>query len=185
MHSVSACERYFLILPTWVTKVTYLFCNRINFGISSFGCFLVLRKLLFVSFCVVVWVLFSVFSIFCITSLVSATPRNHPSFVKFSTIPPAMGEEIESNSRGMPGPTPLRLNIDRCITKVWRLNCAKAEALTDTIQSMLHRLSTLCCGIYDFFRGVAVLGIFKFPPVIPEELNNAFIKNLLCRAEAF
>ena len=39
--------------------------------------FLVLRKLLFVSFCVVVWVLFSVFSIFCITSLVSATPRNH------------------------------------------------------------------------------------------------------------
>ena len=41
------------------------------------GCFLVLRKLLFVSFCVVVWVLFSVFSIFCITSLVSATPRNH------------------------------------------------------------------------------------------------------------
>ena len=42
------------------------------------GCFLVLRKLLFVSFCVVVWVLFSVFSIFCITSLVSATPRNHP-----------------------------------------------------------------------------------------------------------
>ena len=42
------------------------------------GCFLVLRKLLLVSFCVVVWVLFSVFSIFCITSLVSATPRNHP-----------------------------------------------------------------------------------------------------------
>ena len=41
------------------------------------GCFLVLRKLVFVSFCVVVWVLFSVFSIFCITSLVSATPRNH------------------------------------------------------------------------------------------------------------
>ena len=32
---------------------------------------------MFVSFCVVVWVLFSVFSIFCITSLVSATPRNH------------------------------------------------------------------------------------------------------------
>ena len=45
-----------------------------------FGCFLVLRKLLFVSFCVVVWVLFSVFSIFCITSLVSATPRNHHCF---------------------------------------------------------------------------------------------------------
>ena len=45
------------------------------------GCFLVLRKLLFVSFCVVVWVLFSVFSIFCITSLVSATPRNHPGKV--------------------------------------------------------------------------------------------------------
>ena len=41
------------------------------------GCFLVLRKLLSVRFCVVVWVLFSVFSIFCITSLVSATPRNH------------------------------------------------------------------------------------------------------------
>ena len=41
------------------------------------GCFLVLQKLLLVSFCVVVWVLFSVFSIFCITSLVSATPRNH------------------------------------------------------------------------------------------------------------
>ena len=48
--------------------------------IPFFGCFLVLRKLLFVSFCVVVWVLFSVFSIFCITSLVSATPRNHPFF---------------------------------------------------------------------------------------------------------
>ena len=36
-----------------------------------------LRKLLFVSFCVVVWVLFSVFSIFCITSLVSAK-NPHP-----------------------------------------------------------------------------------------------------------
>ena len=35
---------------------------------------------MFVSFCVVVWVLFSVFSIFCITSLVSATPRNHQFF---------------------------------------------------------------------------------------------------------
>ena len=46
-------------------------------GQEKEGCFLVLRKLLFVSFCVVVWVLFSVFSIFCITSLVSATPRNH------------------------------------------------------------------------------------------------------------
>ena len=45
--------------------------------VGILGCFLVLRKLLFVSFCVVVWVLFSVFSIFCITSLVSATPRNH------------------------------------------------------------------------------------------------------------
>ena len=45
--------------------------------VKKLGCFLVLRKLLFVSFCVVVWVLFSVFSIFCITSLVSATPRNH------------------------------------------------------------------------------------------------------------
>ena len=50
---------------------------------AYFGCFLVLRKLLFVSFCVVVWVLFSVFSIFCITSLVSATPRNHPYFNKY------------------------------------------------------------------------------------------------------
>ena len=49
-------------------------------AMANFGCFLVLRKLLFVSFCVVVWVLFSVFSIFCITSLVSATPRNHPNF---------------------------------------------------------------------------------------------------------
>ena len=49
-------------------------------SLTIFGCFLVLRKLLFVSFCVVVWVLFSVFSIFCITSLVSATPRNHPIF---------------------------------------------------------------------------------------------------------
>ena len=47
------------------------------------GCFLVLRKLLFVSFCVVVWVLFSVFSIFCITSLVSATPRNHQLLIHF------------------------------------------------------------------------------------------------------
>ena len=46
-------------------------------AVGKKGCFLVLRKLLFVSFCVVVWVLFSVFSIFCITSLVSATPRNH------------------------------------------------------------------------------------------------------------
>ena len=49
-----------------------------QFNKTENGCFLVLRKLLFVSFCVVVWVLFSVFSIFCITSLVSATPRNHP-----------------------------------------------------------------------------------------------------------
>ena len=48
---------------------------------ETMGCFLVLRKLLFVSFCVVVWVLFSVFSIFCITSLVSATPRNHKTMV--------------------------------------------------------------------------------------------------------
>lgn len=111
-------------------------------------------------------------------------PRDH-EFCQISYYSPAMGEEIESNSRGMPGPTPLRLNTDRCITKVWRLNCAKAEALTDTIQSMLHWLSTLCCGIYDFFRGIAVLGIFKFPLVIPQELNNAFIKNLRCQAEAF
>ena len=44
------------------------------------GFFLVLRKLLLVRFCVVVWVLFSVFSILCITSLVSATPRSHPLF---------------------------------------------------------------------------------------------------------
>ena len=44
---------------------------------QKMGCFLVLQKLLLVRFCVVVWVLFSVFSIFCITSLVSATPRNH------------------------------------------------------------------------------------------------------------
>ena len=50
---------------------------------GELGCFLVLRKLLFVSFCVVVWVLFSVFSIFCITSLVSATPRNHRELVGF------------------------------------------------------------------------------------------------------
>ena len=35
--------------------------------ITSVGCFLVLRKLLFVSYCFVVWVLFSVFSVFCIT----------------------------------------------------------------------------------------------------------------------
>ena len=35
--------------------------------ITSHGCFLVLRKLLFVSYCFVVWVLFSVFSVFCIT----------------------------------------------------------------------------------------------------------------------
>ena len=48
-----------------------------HMSIKKSGCFLVLRKLLLVSFCVVVWVLFSVFSIFCITSLVSVTPRNH------------------------------------------------------------------------------------------------------------
>ena len=50
-----------------------LACSRLR----ASGCFLVLRKLLLVSFCVVVWVFFSVFSIFCITSLVCATPRNH------------------------------------------------------------------------------------------------------------
>ena len=52
--------------------------NDVTSSLTVSGCFLVLRTLLFVSFCVVVWVLFSVFSIFCITSLVSATPRNHP-----------------------------------------------------------------------------------------------------------
>ena len=51
--------------------------RRILVVVVKWGCFLVLRKLLLVRFCVVVWVLFSVFSIFCITSLVSATPRNH------------------------------------------------------------------------------------------------------------
>ena len=65
--------------PTGRTRISLLFgCfawSKIFF--KKTGCFLVLRKLLFVSFCVVVWVLFSVFSIFCITSLVSATPRNH------------------------------------------------------------------------------------------------------------
>ena len=55
------------IFPTFLIQVIYS---------GKMGCFLVLRKLLLVSFCVVVWVLFSVFSIFCITSLVSATPRN-------------------------------------------------------------------------------------------------------------
>ena len=54
--------------------------------LSFYGCFLVLRKLLLVSFCVVVWVLFSVFSIFCITSLVSATPRNHPFYTVLSKV---------------------------------------------------------------------------------------------------
>ena len=50
--------------------------------------FLVLRKLLLVRFCVVVWVLFSVFSIFCITSLVSATPRNHHKSKKLHLLYP-------------------------------------------------------------------------------------------------
>ena len=61
----------------------------LNYGPSFtyIGCFLVLRKLLLVSFCVVVWVLFSVFSIFCITSLVSATPRNHPYIVEGNQYP--------------------------------------------------------------------------------------------------
>ena len=68
--------------------ITCIFCFSLTTSLISHcdpnrnfwrekGCFLVLRKLLLVSFCVVVWVLFSVFSIFCITSLVSATPRNH------------------------------------------------------------------------------------------------------------
>ena len=67
----------------WHCLVFYLLGDSIFidlFHYKDFGCFLVLRKLLFVSFCVVVWVLFSVFSIFCITSLVSATPRNHQDF---------------------------------------------------------------------------------------------------------
>ena len=41
--------------------------KRVEKSEAIFGCFLVLRKLLFVSYCFVVWVLFSVFSVFCIT----------------------------------------------------------------------------------------------------------------------
>ena len=41
-------------------------------------------------------------------------PRDH-EFCQISYYSPATGEEIESNSRGMPGPPPLGLNIDRCI----------------------------------------------------------------------
>ena len=60
------------------------------------GCFLVLWKLLFVSFCVVVWVLFSGFSIFCIMSLVSATPRNHPKMINCDALLAQM-EHCRSN----------------------------------------------------------------------------------------
>ena len=41
-------------------------------------------------------------------------PRDH-EFCQISYYSSATGEEIESNSRGMPGPPPLGLNIDRCI----------------------------------------------------------------------
>ena len=41
-------------------------------------------------------------------------PRDH-EFCQISYYSSATGEEIESNSRGVPGPPPLGLNIDRCI----------------------------------------------------------------------
>ena len=72
-------------LPVFIKKTVsrkwsiWRYMNHVSVcpSVHIVGCFLVLRKLLFVSFCIVVWVMFSVFSIFCITSLVSATPRNH------------------------------------------------------------------------------------------------------------
>ena len=69
---------WFVFFFCYQVVIKAMFTQDIAFkAIRIRGCFLVLRKLLLVSFCVVVWVLFSVFSIFCITSLVSATPRNH------------------------------------------------------------------------------------------------------------
>ena len=41
------------------------------------GCFFVMRKLLLVSYCYLVWILFSVFLIFCITSFCGCTRPQH------------------------------------------------------------------------------------------------------------
>ena len=45
-------------------------------------CFLVVRKLLLVCFCVVVWVLFSVFPIFSMTSFGDCTRPQHQETTK-------------------------------------------------------------------------------------------------------
>ena len=75
--------------------MVFIFC----FITTDLGCFLVLWKLLLVRFCVVIWILFSVFSAFCITSFhdchhlqyqettnileKSFTPSHHQTFLLF------------------------------------------------------------------------------------------------------
>ena len=56
--------------------VLFLGQNPFQGYLPNLGCFLVLRKPLLVSFCVVVWVLFSVFWIFCFTSFGDQTIRS-------------------------------------------------------------------------------------------------------------
>ena len=67
-----------LLLLNLVNKylLSNLFKTRDSVRLPNFGCFLVLRKPLLVRYCVEVWVLFSVFSIFCITSFGDRTIRN-------------------------------------------------------------------------------------------------------------
>ena len=75
--------------------MVFIFC----FITTDLGCFLVLWKLLLVRFCVVIWILFSAFSVFCITSFhdchhlqyqetthileKSFTPSHHQTFLLF------------------------------------------------------------------------------------------------------
>ena len=61
---------------------------------ENFGCFLVLWKPLLVRFCLVVWVLFGAFSIFCMTSFGVCTRPQHQSEIlpKYSVVLPEKNE---------------------------------------------------------------------------------------------
>ena len=59
-------------------------------GVSPLECFSVFQELLFVCYCFLLWILFHVFSIFCITSLIgNHNCPQHRETTPFSTVPEA------------------------------------------------------------------------------------------------
>ena len=60
-----------------------------SLGVSLLECFSVFQELLFVCYCFLLWVLFRVFSIFCITSFANRNCLQRQETTPFSTVPEA------------------------------------------------------------------------------------------------